>query len=201
MNLFVYCGNNPVNHTDHTGALWEEIGSFLSSVWAKIKNCVKTTFGAELSCTATIDVKKKILLPQLSPITVTTGSKTTQVISKAGSSSKPISVYANHDAQYPIISSSAGMNINIANFIWNMNLAFDNIGVYGLSSHGNTTDSFGIKLNLYDLKIGFEGSTTIQWDRTTETVYTNVSVNAWFLVALYLMYTTGQYVPSPSYAF
>ena len=188
-NLYAYCGNNPVDRTDPTGTFWNEI-----KVWAK------NTFGAGSSTTVTIANIETAVIPDPSPITVKTGTKTTQITSKYGNSSKPISVYANKDAQHPIKSSSAGININIANFTLDLSVGLDDIGISGSITNGNTTNSFGVILNLSELKVGFEGSTAIQWDNTTETAYTNASISGWAIAALYILVTTGQYVQSPSCA-
>ena len=200
-NMFAYCGNNPVNRADSTGMFWKEIGDFFSKAWNGIKTWAKNTFGAGSSTTATIAEIETPVIPDPSPITVKTGTKTTQTISKHGDSSKPISVYANKDAQHPIKSSSAGININIANFTLDLSVGLDDIGLSGALTNGNTTNSFGVKLNLSELKIGFEGSTAIQWDNTTETAYTNASISGWAIAAAYILVTTGQYVQSPSYAY
>ena len=200
-NLFSYCGNNPVNRADPTGMFWKEIGDFFSKAWNGIKTWAKNTFGAGSSTTATIAEIETPVIPDPSPITVKTGTKTTQTISKHGDSSKPISVYANKDAQHPIKSSSAGINVNIANFTLDLSVGLDDIGLSGALTNGNTTNSFGVKLNLSELKIGFEGSTAIQWDNTTETAYTNASISGWAIAAAYILVTTGQYVQSPSYAY
>ena len=200
-NMFAYCGNNPVNRADPTGMFWKEIGDFFSKAWNGIKTWAKNTFGAGSSTTATIAEIETPVIPDPSPVTVKTGTKTTQTISKHGDSSKPISVYANKDAQHPIKSSSAGININIVNFTLDLSVGLDDIGISGSLTNGNTTNSFGVKLNLSELKIGFEGSTAIQWDNTTETAYTNASISGWAIAAAYILATTGQYVQSPSYAY
>ena len=36
MNLFAYCGNNPVNRVDHTGQFWSEIWEFAKTAVAEI---------------------------------------------------------------------------------------------------------------------------------------------------------------------
>ena len=200
-NMFAYCGNNPVNRADSTGMFWEEIGDFFPNVWNGIKTWAKNTFGAGSSTTVTIAKTETPVIPDPSPITIKTGTKTTQTISKHGDSSKPISVYANEDAQQPIKSSSAGININIFDLTLNLSLGLDDIGISSSLTNGNTTNSFGVKLNLSELKVGFEGSTAIQWDNTTETAYTNASINGWAIVAAVVYVTTGQYVQSPSYAY
>jgi hypothetical protein len=63
------------------------------------------------------------------------------------------------------------------------------------------TNSFGLKANLSELKVGFEGSTAVKWDNNTETTYTNVSVSGWAIAAAYVFITTGQSMPSPLYAY
>jgi len=200
-NMFAYCGNNPVNRADPTGMFWKEIGDFFSKAWDGIKTWAKNTFGAGSSTTATITEIETPVIPDPSPITVKTGTKTTQTISEHGDSSKPISVYANKDAQHPIKSSSVGININIGDFTLDLSVGLDDIGISGSLTNGNTTESFGLKLNLSEFKVGFEGSTAIQWDNTTETAYTNVSVSGWAIIVAYFLVTTGQYIESPSYAY
>lgn len=73
--------------------------------------------------------------------------------------------------------------------------------IYTYDSNGNPTKGFGIKLNLSELKFGFESSTAIQWDNTTETTYTNVSISGWAIAAAYALLATGQPVQTPSYAY
>ena len=200
-NMYAYCGNNSVNRIDSTGMFWKEIKDSLSKAWNGIKTWTANTFGAGTSTTATIAEIETPVIPDPSPITVKTGTKTTQTVSQCGDSSKPISVYANKDAQHPIKSSSVGININIVNFTLGLNIGLDDIGVSASLTNGNTTNNFGIKLNLSEFKVGFEGSTAIQLDNTTETTYTNASASGWLLVAAYILVTTGQYIQSPSYAY
>ena len=200
-NMFAYCGNNPVNHTDSSGMLWEEIGDWFKNSWNKVKIWAGNTFGAGSSTSSTITKTEVEYLPDPLPITAKTGTKTTQTISKHGNSSKPVSVYAEHDAIHPIKSSSAGLKINISNFILDISLGLDNIGVSGSLVNGNTTNSFGLRANLSELKVGFEGSSAVQWDNTTETTYTNVSVSGWSIAAVCMFITTGQPMLSPLSAY
>ena len=199
--MFTYCGNNHVNRVDFTGMFWKEIGDFFSNAWNGLKTWAKNTFGAESSTTATIAEIETPVIPDTVPITVKTGTKTTKTISKYGDSSKPMSVYVNKDAQHPIKSSSAGININVVDFTLDLSVGLDDIGICGSLMNGNTTNSFGMKLNLSELKVGFEGSTAIQWDNATETAYTNVSVSGWMIAAVYILITTGVPVQSKSYAY
>ena len=199
-NMMVYCDNNPINRIDPAGMFWREIGDFFSKAWNGLKTWAKSAFGAESSTIATISEIEIPIIPDPSPVTIKTGTKTTQTISKYGDSSKFISVYANKNVTHPARSSSAGININIVDFTANLSLGLDDTGISISASRGNTTSSFGIKLDLSEFKIGFEYSSAVQWDNITETAYTNVSASGWAFVAVYLLTTTGQYVPSPSYA-
>ena len=75
---------------------------------------------------------------------------------------------------------------------------YDNIGISGSVKDGDTTNSFSIKADLSQLKVGFEGSTTVKWDENTNiTSYTNASVSGWAIVAVYILIQTGQWIPSP----
>lgn len=159
------------------------------------------TFGSGSSTSATITKTEVEYLPDPLPITAKTGTKTTQTISKHGNSSKPVSVYARRDAVHPIKSSSAGIKLNISKFTLDISLGLDNIGISGSLTNGNTTNSFGLKANLSEIKVGFEGSSAIKWDNTTQITYTNVSVSGWALATAYVLVTTGQPMPSPSYAY
>ena len=40
LNLYAYCGNDPINHTDPTGLFWGALGRFFSKAWKVIKTVV-----------------------------------------------------------------------------------------------------------------------------------------------------------------
>ena len=200
-NMFAYCGNNPVNRCDPSGMFWKKIGNWFKKAWNSVTTWASNTFGAGTSTSVTITKTEVEYLPDPLPITAKTGTKTTQTVSKHGSTSKPVSVYAKKDAEHPIKSSSAGIKLNIEKFTLNISLGLDNIGISGSIANGNATNSLGIKANLSELKVGYEGASAIKWDNTTETTYTNVSVSGLALAAAYMLVTTGQQFPSPSYAY
>ncbi len=198
-NMFAYCGNNPINREDPSGRFWKEVGNFFKKVGAVIVDTVKTVFGAGSSTVATISETKTMIIPDPSPITVETGTEITKNISQQGDSTKPISVYAEGNLTYPIKSSVIGLKINISKFTLNVNLALDDIKVSGNITKNNTTNGFGIKANLSQLKVGFEGWTTIQWDNNMNTAYTNVNLSALPLAMAYAVVATGQSNTAYSY--
>lgn len=138
-------------------------------------------------------------LPDPLPITAKTGAKTTHTISECGNSSKPISVYAEFDANH-FIDSSAGIRFNISNFTLDIGFGLSDTGISSSFTNGNTTDSFGLRVNLSEFKVGFESSSAVKWDNnTTETTYTNVSISGWAVVAVYVFIASGQPLPTPIY--
>ena len=80
-----------------------------------------------------------------------------------------------------------------------ISLGLDNSGIKGSIKNGNTTNSFGVKLNLSELKLGFESATSYMWDDMTQTTYANVDVSGWAFVVAYCLFNTGQTYESPSY--
>ena len=141
------------------------------------------------------------IIPDPSPITVTSGDTVSQTLTETGDSSKTISVYADYDVDNPINSSSAGINFNIEQLTLNANLALDDISLKASCNTNNITNSISIKGNVSDLKIGLEYSSTIKWDNSSQTTYTNVSFSGVALVAIYMLATTGQYYSySPAYS-
>ena len=196
-NMFSYCENNPVNRDDPTGLFWEEIGNFFVGLWNGTKNWAQNTFGAESTVTTTVAVYEREIVPDPSPVTVTSGEATTVVTSQHGDSSKPISVYANGDADNPIISSSAGIKFNFPNGdTIDISFGLDNLGVSFSSTSKEHTNSVGLRLNLSEIKLGLESSISTQWDSATQTAYTNVSGSGWPLLALAYFISTGQPLPS-----
>lgn len=72
------------------------------------------------------------------------------------------------------------------------------LGVSGSVRRGDTTKSFGISADLSQMKVGFEGATTIKWDENTDVAtYTNISATGWGIAAAYMFVTTGQWYQSP----
>ena len=200
--MFAYCGNNPVTRADYTGMFWKEIGDFFSKAFATVIAYMGAYYGVSSSTTKTeYDYNEDFsIVPWL--VSVKQGAKSSKTISKIGSSSKPVSVYASNNIESPILS-SAGIILNCSDgFAIKSTVGFDDISLSYSGTSGNTTNSFAIKLNASELKLGLECATAIQWDNTTDTTYTNVSINAFTILAAYAYVTTGDpaVLPQPAYS-
>ena len=197
-NMFAYCGNNPVNRADPSGMFWKEIGNFFKGVGTAIANFAKATFGAGATTVHQIKQETELVPPVVNMfVTVKTGTKESKTVSKKGNSSKPISVYAQGRSDNYALS-SAGININIASFTLDISLGLDDIGISGSIKNGDTTNAFGISADISQFKVGFEASSTVKWDESTDvTSYTNASITGWGIAAVYIFATTGQWVSSP----
>lgn len=201
-NMFCYCGNNPVGKSDVNGMFWKALQKTISKVLNKVRKVVSSIFGAGSATKSVIAPAPTAVIPDPWPITLKSGSKTTTVVSKHGNSSKPISVYAEGNVEHPILSSNVGIKINIAKFTLNLSLGVDNTSLSGSIAKKKSTDSFALKLNLSELKLGFESAKTVKWDSSSdETTYTNLSVNGWFLAAAYAFVRTGQPLLAPEYIY
>ena len=206
--MFAYCLNSPVQFMDQTGTLVALVtrggcynpgtNNWFNNAWNSVKKWANDTFGAGHSTTATIAKREVEYLPDPFPITAKTGTKTTHTLSECGNSSKPISVYAEFDANH-FIDSSAGIRFNISDFTLDIGFGLSDTGVSSSFTNGNTTNSFGIKANLAEYKAGFESSSSVKWDNTTETTYSNVSISGWAVAAAYVFIASGQLLPTPIY--
>ena len=201
-NMFAYCENNPINRADRNGMFWKEVGNFFKELGNKIENFFKSTFGAG-SETVYQSKYETEYSPQIANlfVSVKTGVQTNERSSSHGNSSKPISVYARGRSDNPLFS-SVGLKINILDFTLNVSLGLDNIGIEGSIKNGDSTNALALMLDLSQLKVGAQVSSTIQWDEnTSETTYANASITAIGIASLYYFATTGQWYSSPEHAY
>lgn len=209
-NMFTYCNNNPINRLDSNGQFWKQLNTWFKNTVNKVKQWVSKTyrkcrswassfFGASASTTSTITKSESYIIPDPSPITFKTGNKVTRTTYSTGDSSKPVSVYAVGSLDDQVFSSSAGLKLNYPNLTVKFNLAVDNIGIYGSVSKNNVTDSFGLRVNITQLKIGINSSSSVTLDNDTYTDYWDFDVSGWLIACAYLLVTEG--VAEPSYAY
>ena len=189
-NLFAYCSNNPVMYTDYSGEGW--IRDFLE----KAKNFLGKIFGAEYTASETVTIDKVDEFSQWSPVSYTVGVDGTVVVKQIGDSSKPISVYVDHDL-LDFKKSTIGFKINIASFTFTYSLGLDNISISGSITDGDVTKSIGFRTNIVDLKCGIEVSTTTKMPDGFRKEYVNSSVNGQGLLLLAL-FLSGQPAPAPN---
>ena len=92
INMFAYCGNNPVNRRDGNGNAWEDVKKWFSKRWNAFKNFVGNTFGNEKTSVFVEDSTLAVDTPNLIPASMTVGNRiSTQ--KKPFSKSKPVMTY------------------------------------------------------------------------------------------------------------
>ncbi len=197
-NMFTYCDNNPVNRLDSNGQFWEQLNTWfnntvnkvkqwVSKAYRKISSWASSLFGASASTTSTISKSESYIIPDPSPITFKTGNKVTRTTYSTGDSSKPVSVYAVGSLDDQVFSSSVGLKLNYPNLTAKFNLAGDNIGIYGSVSKNNVTDSFGLRVNITQLKIGINSSSSVTRNNDTFTDYWDFDVSGLMIAYAYLL--------------
>ena len=198
LNMFAYCKNNPVANEDSNGGIpmqckFYSDGSGTPSVTpASSKKNDGGFFGAGVTTVVQTQITRNNDLSLLDMVTVTSGSYSTKTIYETGSSSNPISVYARGRADNWIVS-SAGVKINVGDFTLNISFGLDSIGITGYVKNEIETNSFGIKANFSEFKIGFEGSTIIEESGKYMTKYQNASLSGWPIIAVVAFVQTGQW--------
>ena len=200
-NSYAYCLNNPVCRSDSGGAIsygavavndgWGLTNDDIIINDMRLQWIYGGIYGAEATMGYQAETEPWQILPDPSPITLKKGFRNTTTVWTFGDSSKPVSFYGKVRSDN-LVMSSVGIKINIAGFTLNISLGLDNIGIGGSIRNGNMTDSIAIKLDISQLKVGFEWSTTVRHDDTDNTQYTNLSVGGWTLAALCILAASGQ---------
>ena len=204
-NMFAYCLSDPISNVDSSGSIpmqckFYSDGSGTPSVTpASSKKNDGGFFGAGADTVFRFTEKKQTNFSVADIVTITSGKYSSKKVNSAGNSTKPISVYAQGRADNWLLS-SAGIKINVNDFTLNISVGMDNIGITGYVKDGNITNSFGIKANFSEFKVGFEGSTIVQWDDTNSTTtYQNASIGMGPVIAVVVFAQTGQWALSPAY--
>lgn len=202
-NMFAYCSNNPVNYSDPSG---EAVNNRLmlindgGSSSASVRPAGKTSgiFGASYS--AVISTEQSVPFNFLIG-TDTTGTRTKTVVNETGDSSRPISVYLEHDLGN-VLDSTVGLKFNTNILTIDLRLGLGDTGIYGLVNNSSGTASeFGVKIDLPHLLAGIESSSINYLDTGEWSQYTNLSIGGPFLTILLLIMGASQSStsPSPSY--
>lgn len=174
----------------------EKIGNFFKGVG----NAIAGFFGA--SSQVSVQKEKDVSsTPIYSPISVKTGATVSTVTSSKGNSSKPVSVYAN-GVSNNLLSSTAGIKVNIAKCSLDLSLGLDNTGLKFSIEDKDITSSGAFKLDITKLQIGFEAETEKRVTANVyESAYVNTSINAGVVGAIYSFLRTGSWNSSlqPAY--
>ncbi len=194
-NMFAYCSNNPVNRVDQSGTSWASVGSFFK----KVGNFLKNTFGAGCSIEHHVNKEREIVPNPINyVVSVKKGTNSTTTISEQGDISKPVSVYVKGRTDNPVLS-SAGLKCNIKDFSVDISLGLDNIGITGSYTNNNLTNSFGLKVDVTQFKVGFEFSSIVSdGQNLSVSDYTNVSISGYVIIVALVVLATGQ-APDPSF--
>ena len=96
-----------------------------------------------------------------------------------------------------------GIEFNINDTTIGVSIGTDNIGVGISAINGDNVASAAFKLNLSELKLGleFSSSSPSAWDSGISTDYTFVGVNGMSIMTAYLFLQTGQLFQTPAYAY
>ena len=133
--------------------------------------------------------------------TYTTGTRTKTVVNETGDSSRPISVYLEHDLGN-VLDSTVGLKFNTNILTIDLRLGLGDTGIYGLVNNSSDTASeFGVKIDLPHLLAGIDSSSINYLDTGEWSQYTNLSIGGPFLTILLLIMGASQSStsPSPSY--
>ena len=184
-NMFSYCLNNPINRVDFDGH---------ESVWAKIKNFFKNTFGAGAEEVYRAEEKVEEYAPGGLNLLVSwsTGFRKDVTIKSYGDSTKPISVGAEYRADSPLLS-SVNLSFNFSDSVsLKLNLGLGDIGINTSITSENTTDSYGLTADISKMKIGVESSKTQKNnDNTSDSFFYNSSITGGGLFAVIVACVSG----------
>ena len=150
LNLYCYCGNDPINRVDPSGHSWK-------SFWNGIGNWFKNTFGAF------VDLSYDIIKTGNSFDFIFGGFGAGQRVNKTiGDDSKPISIFATNASEWwKFWEYQVGIKFNIGKFSYSYTFGFGESN-YSIGWENSTFD-FQSGIN----KIGFGTSKTID----NQTIY------------------------------
>ena len=195
-NMYAYCGDNPVNRTDPSGKSWKKIKNFFKKASKKIVKFAKRMFGARFSKVSTSMDTPKIYIPNSYPITAQSGSSTTTTLSSSGNSSKLYSVSGTLETggEGKLPSASAELSVLDIGLVYS--IGADDWGISMSNKFGSMSSSFGLRINLSEVKVGLEGSLSSSKGNSTDTSYINVSANGALVVGIVAVVLMPQFAPA-----
>lgn len=198
-NMFAYCGNNPIVRKDSSGHFWDTIDKInekLKKAEDAVNKWINNNFGAGATIEHEVSREKELIPSPLNLlISIKQGTKTTNTIREYGDTSKLFSLYAVGRSDNYLLS-SVGIQANIYRYNLDLSLGLDDTGISGSYTIGNRTRTLGIVLNPSQFKVGFDFSNTVTSGNKfggNITHYTNVSISALGIVAVYKILASGQW--------
>ena len=136
-NLFVYCGNQPVNRSDIGGySWWDDFKSGVSNAWNSFTGWLGDTFGVQTTTTV-VNRETKNEVNLIFAKIIETDSISYEITK---GESKPITAYAD------TTNKKVGIKAKAGNISGNIGMGFDGILSEKVSySQQNTSYSFGFK--------------------------------------------------------
>ena len=185
-NMYIYCGNNPINRIDISGTSWRDVVNLFGDVGNTIGNFFTNTFGGAVYISNSYDAIEMNTIY----VGYETGMSTSRVI--AGDNSKPITFYAQKSSKWwKFWEYKVGVNVNIGEGGFNIGIGYGERTISVCSN--NTSIEFVEGIN----KIGFTISEDVDFKNRTAGPYAHLYVRPWTvgvtLVALY--YTGGVFAP------
>ena len=197
-NMNAYCGNNPVGRIDSNGEFWGVIIAAVVVVAVLVTTLVvavsdpdNSVCGASANVVSEINNYEKRVLPEISPINFTTGSKSEYTYENYGDSSKFSSVYATEQINNPVLS-YVGYKLNISDYTLDLSLGLDNTGIKFLYNKDNSSYAFNLNADITkaSINIGVENTIWVEPSSNT-TQYSYFSVNALLIAAILYGYDSS----------
>ena len=195
LNLYAYCNNNPVMHSDPSGNSWKSFWQGVRNVFQKVGDFVKGLFGYELRDSFGMDSSHNIATGFFGRIGLFSYDTTVQgreglLYAFAGKTKDVINWFGK--TYY------AGVGINLFNAV-GLEVQVEAIGLGIKANIGRW--SIGVNVNLIgETSIAFSRDTNLENDVVNTKGFT-VGLNTGFLVAIicwiYKFMSTGDSIPMP----
>ena len=160
-NMFAYCGNNPLNRIDPTGASWSDIKAAFKKFKSKVSHFISANFGLRYSTKVTTYNRQIPLIERILPLSVTVGTRRTRTVSETKDAKKTVSAYFERDLVHPFKSTTFGLRISVPNGNLDVSRGVDNTSVSASVIDGDTTYSLARKVDYSEFKSGIEFSETV----------------------------------------
>ena len=192
-------GNTGVGDSKYSQDYWYEDLKFspapesLSVQNDSSDSFLDSIFGTNYSVTTTNKIET---VSEWGLFELSSGRKVEVTVSEIGDSSKPILVYAKQNIDNPIVSSGAGIQVNIWDFSATLNFGLDDTRLSGSLNINDTSYAFHGIIDIANMKVGIEISDENTVASITSTTYENIKVDITTILEAVLTYYLGSKLPS-----